>query len=255
MILLALIAVVALGAGGWYAVTSLGLLGGGEREIISAPHAAAPLPAGARETAEPGVQRTIPAVQPGEEAPRAAEARSVASAQAPSEPRYTRADVPRLVAQADRALSAGNPRDAVEVLVAAQAADPVNFDLIERLEAARSELNAAKEAQSRLEAGRVAFRQGQFDEALRIFYRVPAGHRPPQLDSWIALGWYNLGVRSLQTGNTHEALQFFNDSLDHAPGDPLTARNREVAIRYTGRKRDEAYRIYVQSLRTRKLPE
>jgi len=167
--------------------------------------------------------------------------------------RYTKADVPRLVARADQLLAAGRAKEAVQLLQRAQVADPGNFELIEKIDRAQKALSVRRQAAERLEAGRAAFRQGQYEEALRVFYRVPEEYRPAKLDRWMANSWYNLGVRALKAGSIAEAIGFLSDGLEISPGDPDAVKHREVARRYRRRPVDDAYRIYVSNIELRSL--
>jgi tetratricopeptide (TPR) repeat protein len=179
--------------------------------------------------------------------------RSTQAAEPPA-PRYTRADVPALLVGARESLEAGDEQLAVELLRAAQIADPANMEVIERLDRAQKALSERTIARERVEQGQRAFVEGQYAEALRVFYRIPEAYRPEALERWIAAGWYNLGVQSLQAGSPTESIQFFTDALNLVPGDPEAVRHREVAQRYRTRPMDDAYRIYVGSLQMRPLP-
>ncbi len=170
-------------------------------------------------------------------------------------PVYAKKDVPRLVRQAERALAGGDEARAVELLEAARRADPLDFELVEKLEAARERLKERRDAEMRLARAKQAFRDGDWPEALRIFYRIPAPYRPAGIDRWIADGWYNLGIRELQAGDVVEARRYFNDCLELAPDDEAARRHREVALRYRGRPLDDAYWIYVRALEPRPLRE
>ena len=182
----------------------------------------------------------------------AGEATQAAPRQAP---RYTKRDVPRLVRQAERALRQGEEARAVELLEAARKADPLDFDLVEKLEAARMRLKERRDAEARLAVAKQAFRDGDWPEALRIFYRIPGPYRPPKIDRWIADGWYNLGIQALKAGDVVEARRYFGDCLELAPDDELARKHREVALRYRGEPLDDAYWMYVRALEPRSLRE
>ncbi|GAB4374960.1 MAG: hypothetical protein Kow0062_13490 [Acidobacteriota bacterium] len=254
------LALVGLLVAGWYAARTLGLIDSerlGEtiaRSITSEVRKAT--------AALPTVDKPAPEGKPAAGTPQG-DAQAVApsadagarSGVAREEPVYTRGDVPRLVARARAALRDGDPAVAVELLTAAQHADPTNFDVLEQLELARDRLRERQEAEQRLQAGRDAFARGNYEEALRLFYRVPQDYRPPHLDRWIATGWYNLGVLALQARSAGEAQRFFNDCLELTPDDEEARRHREVARRYRRRAFDDAYGLYVSNLKPRPLPD
>ncbi len=170
-------------------------------------------------------------------------------------PRVTKRDVPGLVHRAERALRSGNEARAVELLELARQADPLDFDLVEKLETARTRLRERKDAEARLARGKQEFRQGNWPEALRIFYRIPGPYRPAGIDRWIADGWYNMGIQALKAGNVVEARRYFSDCLELAPDDEVARRHREVALRYRGQPLDDAYWMYVRALQPRPLRE
>ncbi len=245
---------------GLYAARTLGLLGSdrvGETiarsmtaEVRRAAAAAIPAAAAEQQEATGSADAAAPPPSATTDSPAPATPDSRAG-----QPRYTRRDVPRLVARARAALRQGDEAGAVELLTIAQQADPTNFDVLEELETARDALREREDAQERIASGRDAFARGNYEEALRLFYRVPQKYRPAQLERWISIGWYNLGVLALQARSAGEAQRFFNDCLELDPQNEAARRHREVARRYRRRPFDEAYGIYVSNLELRALPE
>lgn len=239
---------VGLAGAAWYALGALGILGGDTDRAdvkVAAADAGAIVKRG--RTAKPqreGASQSASAPVANEQNPASEPA-----------PRYTSEDVPRLVREAQAALDQGDPARAVELLAAAQTADPRDFDVLDRLETARVVQREHQQAQERIAEARVAFERGSYDEALRLFYRLPAEHKPQNLDRWIAAGWYNMGVLALQSGQIAEARRFLSDSLEHDPENPETIRLREVAQRYRTRDADDAFRVYVNGLELRALPD
>jgi tetratricopeptide (TPR) repeat protein len=164
-------------------------------------------------------------------------------------------DVPALLDRADRLTAAERYEEALSVLEAARQADPTSFEIVDRLERVRALARERQEAMERIAMGRDLFRSGSYREALRLFYRIPQKYRPARLQSWIAHGWYNLGIQSLQAGNLVEARRFFQDSLELKPSDAAVQRHQELIRRYRGRGLDEIYWAYVNRLQPRALPE
>lgn len=97
------------------------------------------------------------------------------------------------------------------------------------------------------------YAQEDFEEALRLLYRIPQGRQPAGLNRWIQNGWYNLGVQRLQTGDLREAQEFFSNCLEVQPQDAGAKSNLEVVKRYRGKPTDDAYRIFVRGLALRPL--
>ena len=169
--------------------------------------------------------------------------------------RYQKRDVPRLSSRADRLLALGREAEAVALLEKAQQADPSSFEVMDRLEQARSALRQRRKAEERIAIGKEAFADGGYEEALRIFYRIPDPYKPKQLNRWLANGWYNLGVQAFQAGDPVEAARFFSDCLELRPSDAEAERHREVARRYRRRGLDDVFRIYVSRLEPRAMED
>ncbi len=200
-------------------------------------------------TASEPVKRPVkkaPATAGGTAAPAAA------AAAAPA-PTYTKDDVPALVQQAQAKLAGGDEAGAVAQLTLARQLDPDSFDAVERLEKARAALRARQDAEGRIKEARARYAQEDFEEALRIMYRIPQAYHPAGLNAWIANGWYNVGVQRLQTGDLREAIEFFGNCLEVRPNDEGASRNRDLARRYLGRATDDAYSIYVKGLALRPM--
>ncbi|HHN75133.1 MAG TPA: tetratricopeptide repeat protein, partial [Acidobacteria bacterium] len=243
--LIGLLLVVLLAAGGWYGYGWWK----GQQSLEAVPPTPPTTPVAASEPAATPAATAVP-VEPTET--------DDATPPPPNEPQapvYTARDVPRLLAEAERLLAAGKQAEAVKVLIVAQQADPTSFEVVERLQDARAALRERQQAEERIAIGRDAFEAGSYEEALRIFYRVPKAYQPEGLERWIANGWYNLGVRSLQAGDVVEAARFFADGLELVPGDVGAQRNRELARRYRRRGLDDAYRLYVSRLSLRGLDD
>jgi tetratricopeptide (TPR) repeat protein len=237
-----LLVVVALGVGGWY--------GWSWWNGRSAADAAAAEPAAAG--AEGGAEASS-ASGAGAAAGSAAAMPSAGDAAASRELKPS--DVPGLLQRADQLAAAERYEEALSVLEAAREADPTSFDVVDRLERVRVLARERQEALERIAMGRDLFRGGSYREALRLFYRIPADYRPPQLDRWIADGWYNLGVQALQAGSLVEARRFFQDCLELRPGDSSAQRHQELVRRYRGRGLDQIYWAYVNRLQPRALAD
>lgn len=230
-----------LATGGWYGYRYWRSTSAGSAEdgLATALAASGPAPS---ESAEP----------PATGAPDSAAAATTGPSQ---QERYGKRDVPRLLSRADRLLTLGREAEAVELLAKAQLADPASFEVMDRLEQAHSALRKRRKAEERIAIGKEAFNDGGYEEALRIFYRIPEPYKPEQLNRWIANGWYNLGIQAFQAGDPVEAARFFSDCLELRPTDAEAERHREVARRYRRRGLDDVFRIYVSRLKPRAMED
>ncbi|GEM_PF-2647007 len=201
-------------------------------------------------------QKPAAEAQPAHEASGVEDAAQSASVETSApQRRYDKSEVPGLRRRARQALNDGDPKTAVDLLFAAQSADPSDFDVLDELESAREVLEARRNAEEKIRVAKAAFAEGAYDEAMRIFYRLPEGHQPQGLSRWIGNGWYNLGVRALQAGAVEEAVRFFKNTLEVQADDSEAARHLKVATRYRRRGLDKAYRLYTGNLSLRSLDD
>ena len=163
------------------------------------------------------------------------------------------ADVPALVAKAQDLAAAGRAPEAVEALQEALRLDPNNYAVMDRLEKLKQTARAQIEASEKLKEARERWAQEDFEEALRLLYRLHEGYRPANLGRTIADGWYNAGVQRLQAMNFREATEFFNNCLEQNPGDDGAQRARETARRYQNKPTDDAFKAFAASLQIRPM--
>lgn len=162
-------------------------------------------------------------------------------------------DVPGLVRDARAAQERGDLKRTVELLQTARTLAPSDFELADELGAAQRALRQQQEHEARLTEARDAWRLGDFEEAMRLLYRLPKEYQPPQYNRWLADGWHNLGVLAMQRGDVAEALQFFHDGLELNPGDKEMERHREVARRYRDRTVDSTFSTYAGGIALREM--
>lgn len=64
-----------------------------------------------------------------------------------------------------------------------------------------------------------------------------------------------MGVQQLQSGNLREAIEHFGSALELQADDGPARQGQQVARRYLNKQQDEAFWIYVRSLRFRGLED
>jgi tetratricopeptide (TPR) repeat protein len=107
-----------------------------------------------------------------------------------------------------------------------------------------------------LRKARIAFEDGEYSSALRLFYRLPEGSVDPAvLNRYMFNGWFNLAVIALQAGDTGRALDHLDEALSLDPEHELSIRLHNHASRYDGRARDRAYYLEVNPLEFRGLDD
>lgn len=173
----------------------------------------------------------------------------------PPAPVYTSADVPKLLVKARLDLAEGRPAEAAKLLEAAQKVAPNNNNVSDLLDKARMQLGAREAAEGKIKEIQSRWKQEDFEEALRMLYRIPQQYQPAGISGWIANGWYNLGLQRLQTGDLVEASEFLNNCLEVRPDDDMARKLRQMTQRYRGKTLDGAYWTYVRGLDYRALPK
>lgn len=217
-------------------------------------------PGSARETGDSAVVQPEQGRKPkplgvvGSPAPRTAPTPGGAPADPPA-PVYTAADVPKLLVKARLDLAEGRPAEAAKLLEAAQKVAPYNTNVSDLLDKARMQLGAREAAEGKIKEIQNRWKQEDFEEALRMLYRIPQQYQPAGISGWIANGWYNLGLQRLQTGDLVEATEFLNNCLEVRPDDDMARKLRQMTQRYRGKTLDGAYWTYVRGLDYRALPK
>lgn len=185
----------------------------------------------------------------------AASVASTAPAAAPATPAYGPKDVPDLRRRARAAREQSEFEQSVVLLQAARVADPTNFDVADELNAAQQLLQQQQANLARLKEAKETWKLQDYDEAMRLLYRLPKEMQPPSYTHWLANGWYNLGVLALQRGDVGEALQFFHDGLELNSGDKEMERHREIAKRYRGKRLDSTFSTYANGIALREMDD
>lgn len=232
-------ALLVLGGIGWAVRTGIGMFSGGDEGSGVAVAKVRPKP-------KPSNTATTPAA-----GTTSGPTSSAAPAPVTATPTYTKDDIPSLRARAKQLKSTGDLAGAVATLDAARAADPLNFEVSDELEKLRRALREQQANEARLKEAKDAWQNGEFEEAMRMLYRLPKELQPAQFNRWLANGWYNLGVQAMQAGDVSEASQFFHDGLELNPDDADMKRHREVCKRYRGRSTDATFSTYVSGLQLR----
>jgi tetratricopeptide (TPR) repeat protein len=180
---------------------------------------------------------------------------SPAAAVPPATPRAQTATTGQLMVRAMDLMEAGDYAGAVLIYNQVLEIEPGHVEARAGLLKAGEKYKAWKSAQDQLEAGRAAFRDGDFATALRIFYRLPPSVDRAMVDRYKVNGWYNMGLTSLRAGDTREAMSNLGDALALRPDDAGAKQARSLAERYTGQVKNRAYYAAVEALPPRSLED
>lgn len=114
---------------------------------------------------------------------------------------------------------------------------------------AKAQYDTAAEQVAKLDAAKKLFTEQKYDEAIANLQPLLA--QDPQnagVARMIVDAHFNLGAKALQEERTSDAVTQFDEVLRANPTDDLARRSRELALRYDKQSKDLLYRIYVKYL-------
>ena len=158
-----------------------------------------------------------------------------------------------LILDGKNLLNSGRTIEAEKRFKQATILDPVNMEAKQLLEEASKLADEERKYLDRKKTGIQNFNEGEFTEALRIFYRLPEKKKEPIIARYIMNSWYNLGVTYLQAGNIIEAKNAFNEVLNVDPSDSGARKEKELAEWYVNHKIDSAFVTHVEGLKLRRI--
>lgn len=114
---------------------------------------------------------------------------------------------------------------------------------------AKSAYDTAAEQVAKLDAAKALFGEQKYSEAIANLQ--PLLDQDPQnanVRRLIVDAHFNLGAQALQEERIPDAIREFDEVLRVNPDDELARRSRELAVRYDDQRKDLLYRIYVKYL-------
>jgi tetratricopeptide (TPR) repeat protein len=160
--------------------------------------------------------------------------------------------------------------EAAAAIAESASLNPTNLEAIDFKEKADAALAASQEETGRYERAMKNFKERNYEEALRQFYRMKEVRyysrelqetvargwyslqvEPEEVDAYIEKSWYNRGVVSLWDENSELTLEALREYLLLRPDDAEARKHLTVAERYSRRPKDENYRQYVSFLKLR----
>lgn len=146
------------------------------------------------------------------------------------------------IAAAQQALAAHDYAAAKAAFEEAQKVKPLPAD-------AKAQYDAAAQQVAKLGAAKALFAERKFADAIASLQ--PLLEQDPQnqnIQRMIVDAHFNLGAAALQEERLPDAIREFDEVLKMNPGDELAKRSRDLAVRYEGQPKDLLYRIYVKYL-------
>lgn len=114
--------------------------------------------------------------------------------------------------------------------------------------------DTAAQQVAKLDTAKSLFRERRFDDALATL--VTLQQQDPQnknIQRMIVDSHFNLGATALQDERIPDAIREFDEVLKIDPSDDLARRSKELATRYNGQAKDLLYKIYVKYLPMRQV--
>ncbi len=132
-----------------------------------------------------------------------------------------------------------------EVLSVDPANRPARAGLLEAGELFR-ELRAIND---QFRKARIAFEDGEYTAALRLFYRLPEGSLDDEtLTGYKVNGWINLGILALKAGDIDRAIEHLDEALTLSADDPQALRLIAFAATHDGVALGREYYVEVNEL-------
>jgi tetratricopeptide (TPR) repeat protein len=114
---------------------------------------------------------------------------------------------------------------------------------------ARANYDAATQQVAKLDAAKALMQERKYTDAIVALQALrEADPSNLTVQRMISNAHFNLGATALQEEKLDDAVRQFDEVLKITPDDELARRSRELAQRYEGRSKDLLYRIYVKYL-------
>ncbi|HKB08635.1 MAG TPA: hypothetical protein VKF61_10180 [Candidatus Polarisedimenticolia bacterium] len=154
-----------------------------------------------------------------------------------------------------RLLGMGKWREARAQFNAVLALDPVNMEVKEMADKAQAKIDEDQALQNEFDSTKSAFTDKDYENALRLLYRLPRDKGLGNIDLYTRNAWYNWAVVLLKAGNSRDALVKLSEDLAIDPDDAQALKLQDVAERYTNRAKDRTYYAFTDSLTLRNFDQ
>ena len=144
-------------------------------------------------------------------------------------PEPTPVDTEPLLREAHAAFGAGDYAQAVILYSKVLELRPNHAQAKNNMEVATERYQEQKQLREQWDTAAVAFEEGNYTEALRLFYRMKQENYEFDLTHCKVSGWYNLGVVALQARDCNRAVEHLEEALVIAPQDQGVLAALELA--------------------------
>ena len=153
-----------------------------------------------------------------------------------------------------RLADAGDYAGAVVAYNEAVTLDPTNLDARAGLASAGARYKAQKSDQDAVKVIENFWAEGDYQEGLRLAYRLPATIDAARIEQIKTAGWYNLAIIALRAGDTRGALTNLDEALAIDASDVDARKLKDFTARYADIQKDRAYLDAVEAMPFRRLP-
>jgi tetratricopeptide (TPR) repeat protein len=251
-LLIGIVAVLLLGAGGWFAWSRMS---GGDEQSLSGPEGQSVLDRASMLAANGKIDQAIAILQeikPGDAAHEKALLMIADLRQKKSTSAQLVDGIPAAQYFAQR-IAAAQAAFAIGDFMQAKAAYEQAMRVQPLEPAQKAQYDAAVQQASQLDAASALFRENKYAEAINNLQPLLA--RDPNnlsVKRMIADAHFNIAAQALQEERTADAVRELDEVLALTPDDEIARRSRELAVRYNNETKDLLYRIYVKYLPLRK---
>lgn len=151
--------------------------------------------------------------------------------------------------RASNARSRGDFEEAILAYNEALSLDPDNRAAREGLFQAGEIFRERRALNDQLRKARIAFEDGEYTAALRLFYRLPDDSiDDATLTRYKVNGWINLGILGLKAGDTERAIESLGDALELSNNHPEALRLMAFAEAHHDTATARSYYVEVNAL-------
>jgi tetratricopeptide (TPR) repeat protein len=159
------------------------------------------------------------------------------------------------VAEGRRLMAQQKWKEACDILQAAVALDPLDFQVKEVFDQAQGKLDEETRLRQDFKQAAALFADKDYQNALWKLYRLPRERGLGDLDLYIRNAWFNWAVVALRAGDATDALQKLSETLTVDPEDAEAQKLQGFTQRYANRAKDRLYFGFVENLRFRNMEQ
>lgn len=172
----------------------------------------------------------------------------------PLSPAEIKIMVSNLLREGKTLAASGQAIEAEKKFEEAMILDPLSFEAKRLHENIFRVAAEERERKEKMDRALQLFDEENFEEALKIYYRLPDYDKEPT-KRYIINSWYNQGVLYMMARNVPEAAKCFHEVLQVRPNDQDALREKEITNWYSSRRIDGSFYNHIKTLTYRKITD